>query len=138
MNKYFKSFIHRGLIFAGFGPIVAGTVYMTLEKSINNFSLSGSQVFLAIVSTYLLAFLQAGASVFNQIETWSVAKSLLCHFMTLYSAYTLCYLLNNWIPFKSQVLIIFTLIFAVLYFIIWAIVYFSIKTASKKMNKKLS
>jgi len=138
MNKYLKSFLHRGLIFAGFGPIVVAIIYMILEKSIPDFSLSGTQFFLAVISTYILAFLQAGTSVFNQIENWSVAKSLFCHFITIYSAYTLCYLLNNWIPFKPQILIIFTLIFAVLYFIIWATVYFSIKAASKKMNKKLS
>lgn len=137
MNTYLKSFLHRGMMFGGFGPIVAGIVYLILSNTIENFTLSGNQVFLTIISTYILAFLQAGASVFNQIEHWPIAKSLLCHFATLYFAYTVCYLVNTWIPFEPMVIVIFTLIFAVTYFIIWGIVYLSVKTASKKLNAKI-
>ena len=36
--------------------------------ALDDFSLGGSEVFLGIVSIYLLAFVHAGASVFNQIE----------------------------------------------------------------------
>ena len=77
-------------MFGGFGPVVVGIVYLILSKSINDFSLNGEQMCLAIISTYILAFLQAGATVFNQIESWPVTKSLLYHFLTLYLAYTLC------------------------------------------------
>lgn len=137
MNKYLKSFLHRGLMFGGFGPIIVGIVYFILSKCVENFALSGGEVLLAIASTYLLAFLQAGASVFNQIEHWPIAKSLLCHFATLYLAYSICYVANTWIPFEPMVLLIFTVIFVVVYFIIWGIVYFSVKAASKKFNAKL-
>lgn len=138
MNKYLKSFLHRGLMFGGFGPIVVGIVYLILSKSIIDFALDGTQVFLAIISTYLLAFLQAGASVFNQIEHWSLPKSLLCHFATLYIAYTVCYLVNTWIPFEPTVLLIFTLIFVICYFAIWTVVYLSVKITSKRFNAKIS
>ncbi|MBQ8576338.1 MAG: DUF3021 domain-containing protein [Clostridia bacterium] len=137
MNIYLKSFLHRGLLFGGFGPIVVGIVYLVLEKSIENFSLSGTQVCLAIASSYLLAFVQAGASIFNQIEHWSLPKSLFCHFGSLYLTYVLCYILNSWIPFKYEVILIFTAIFVAVYFVIWTVVYFSVKTASRKMNTKL-
>ncbi len=103
MNKYVKSFLQRGLAFGGFGPIVAGIVYVCIQNSIPNFSLTGSEVCLAIISTYLLTFLQAGASVFNQIEHWGIAKSMLCNFSTIYVAYVLCYVLNSWIPFEPTV-----------------------------------
>lgn len=138
MNKYLKNFLHRGLIFGGFGPIVVGIVYAILEKALNDFYVSGTQICLAVVSTYILAFLQAGATVFNQIEEWSVPKSLLCHFLTVYLAYTACYLINTWIPFKPQILLIFTAIFAVIYFVIWVVTYLSVKAASKKMTAKLN
>ncbi len=36
--------------------------------------LSGEEVLLGVISTYVLAFVQAGASVFNQIESWPIAK----------------------------------------------------------------
>ena len=137
MNKYLKEFLHRGLMFGGFGPIVAGIVYAILSKTVDSFSLEGTEVLIAILSTYLLAFVQAGATVFNQIEDWPVPKSLLCHFVTLYVAYSLGYILNSWIPFEPMVLVIFSLIFTVTFFIIWIIVYLSVKTVSRKMNSKL-
>ncbi len=137
MNKYVKEFFHRGLIFAGFGPIILGIIYFILSKTINDLILSGSEVLLGIVSIYFLAFVQAGATVFNQIEHWSVAKSLLCHLSTLYVAYSLCYVINTWIPFEPKVLLIFTIIFMVVYFVVWGIVYFTIKATSKNFNAKL-
>lgn len=137
MNKYLKVFLKRGLIFGGFGPILMGIIYGILERSINDFSLSGKEVLLSIISTYLLAFLQAGASVFNTIEHWPLAKSLFCHFATLYVAYTTCYLVNSWIPFIPTILLIFTTVFAVSYFAIWFIVYLCVKQSAKKLNSRL-
>lgn len=133
MNKYAKEFLHRGLLFAGFGPVVAGVVLACIPAG----ELTGGQVLLAVVSTYLLAFIHAGASVFNQIEHWPLAKSLFCHFGSLYLAYSLCYLVNSWIPFEPLVLAVFTAIFAVTYFVVWGIVYLCIRTTEKKMNQKL-
>lgn len=137
MNTYVKDFLHRGLVFGGFGPIVLGIVYLILSNTLSDFSLSGTETFTAIISTYILAFLQAGATVFNQIENWSVTKSLLCHFSVVYLAYSLCYLINTWIPFEPAVLLIFTGIFVAVYLAIWFTVYLIIKTVSKKLNKQL-
>ena len=137
MNKYLKEFLHRGLMFGGFGPIVMGIIYVILQNTVKDFSLNGTEVCLAIISTYILAFLQAGATVFNQIESWSLPKSLLCHFTTIFAAYSICYILNTWIPFEPNVLLIFATIFIVIYFIIWITVYLTVKSVSSKMNKKL-
>ena len=137
MNKYVKEFFHRGLIFGGFGPIILGIIYLIISKTVENFSLSAKEVLLGIVSIYILAFIQAGASVFNQFDEWPIPKSLLFHFLSIYLAYALCYILNSWIPFVPEVLLIFTAIFVVGYFVIWIIVYMCVKAASKKMNKKL-
>lgn len=138
MNRYIKEFFHRGLIFGGFGPIIMGIIYAVLQKTVPDFSLSGSEVCLAIISIYILAFIQAGASVFNQIEHWPITKSLFFHFGSLYLAYVICYLLNSWIPFKAEVVIIFTAVFIGIYFAVWLTVYFSVKAAEKKLNRKLS
>ena len=137
MNKYVKEFFHRGLMFSGFGPIILGIVYFILSKTINNFTLSGGEVLSGIISTYLLAFVKAGATVFNQIENWGISKSLLCHLLTLYVAYSLCYVANTWIPFEPKVLLLFTVIFMAFYFIVWGIVYSIVKTTSKNLNAKL-
>ena len=138
MNTHLKAFLHRGLLFGGFGPIVVGIVYQILEHTVSGFSLTGTQVLLAIITTYLLAFVQAGASVFNQIEHWPLTKSLFCHFFTLYLAYSSCYLLNTWIPFKPQVLLVFTVIFVGGYALVWAIVYTVVRLTSKKLNQRLA
>lgn len=137
MNKTLKTFLQRGLIFGGFGPVILGIIYAILEKTVEDFSLSGGQVLIAIVSIYILAFLQAGASVFNQIEEWSIPKAMLCHFSVLYVAYVGCYLINSWIPFNINVLLIFSAIFLIVYFIVWAVVFASVKILSKKFNEKL-
>ncbi|MBR5247316.1 MAG: DUF3021 domain-containing protein [Clostridia bacterium] len=137
MNKYVKEFLHRGLMFGGFGPIILGIIYFIISKKLDGFILSGTEILLGIISTYILAFVHAGASVFNQIEHWSIAKSLLCHLSTLYVAYSLCYVVNTWIPFEPKMLLIFTAVFMAIYFVIWGIVYITIKITSKKINEKL-
>lgn len=125
-------------MFGGFGPIVAAIVFFILELTLDDFSITGTQIFPAVLSTYLLAFVHAGASVFNQIEHWPLAKSLGFHFLTLFVAYSVCYVANSWIPFEPMVLLIFSVIFIVTYFVIWLTVYFSIKAVEKKLNKKLN
>ena len=132
-----RDFFFRGLLFGGFGPIIAGIVYLILHLTLQDLTLTGLQVFTIIVSTYLLAFVHAGASVFNQIESWPLAKSILCHFGLLYVAYILCYVINSWIPFEPLVLGIFTAIFAVGYAVIWLAVYVSIRVTVKRLNRSL-
>lgn len=124
-------------MFGGFGPIILGIIFYILSKTLDDFSVSGGQILLGIVSTYILAFVQAGASVFNQIEEWPIAKSLFCHFGLLYAAYVICYILNSWIPFEWAVIAIFTAIFAAVYFVIWFTVYFIVKSTGQKLNSTL-
>ena len=78
MKSTFKIFLHRGLLFGGFGPIVVGIV-AAIHQLVDGSPIAtdGLQICLAIVSSYLLAFVQAGATVFNQIESWSLPRSML-------------------------------------------------------------
>ncbi len=137
MNKYVKEFLRRGLLFGGFGPIILGVIYLVLSRTIDDFSVGGGEMFLGIISIYLLAFIQAGASVFNQIEEWGIGKSLLIHFSTLFLAYSGCYLLNTWIPFEPMVLLIFAIVFIVIYFAVWLTVYLIIRATRNKLNRQL-
>ena len=137
MNKYVKEFLHIGLIFGGFGPVVVGIVYAILWATLPDITITGAQMCVAIISSYLLAFVHAGASVFNRIESWSVPKSLFWHLLTLYIAYVTCYLVNTWIPFNALVILIFTGIFVVTYFVVWLTVFLCVKSAQKKMNARL-
>ena len=133
MKKYVKEFFHIGTMFAGLGPIIYGIIALTTPNAVND----GKTVFIAIVSTYLLAFIQAGSSVFNRIEGWSLPKGLFFHLTTLYVVYITCYLVNSWLPFDVMNIVWFTVIFLVIYAVVWLTVYFSIKATSKKLNKNL-
>ena len=137
MNKYVKNFLQRGLAFGGFGPVILAIIYAILEKTLPDFTITGYEICLGIISTYILAFVQAGVTVFNQIEHWSLPKSLFFHFTSLFAAYSLCYVANSWIPFEPKVLLIFSLIFIAVYFAVWITVFICTKVLSKKLNKKL-
>ena len=137
MKEYIKVFLLRGMIVGGFGPIIAAIIYLILSLTVDNFSLSGNEVFLGIISTYLLAFIQAGASIFNQIEKWSIGKSLLVHLSVIYVAYVGCYLLNSWIPFEWIAILIFSAIFIAVYLSVWLTVFLFVKNTSKKLNENL-
>ncbi len=124
-------------MFSGLGPVVAAIVCFIISLFDKNFNLTGTQFLICVVSTYFLAFIQAGATVFNQIEHWAVPKALACHFLSLYAAYLICYLVNSWIPFNLIVVMVFTLIFILTFFIIWTTVYFTVRHLSRKLNKNL-
>lgn len=137
MNKYVKEYFMRGLIFGGFGPIVTGIVLWVLQLFNVEVLLTGAEILVAVLSTYVLAFVHAGSSVFNQIEEWSMAKSMGLHFLSLYVVYVLCYLVNGWIAFAWEVVLIFTAIFIAIYFAVWLTVYLILKNASKDLNKAI-
>ena len=137
MNKYVKEFFLRGLMFGGFGPIILAIIYFIVSKIHPETVLNGTEILLGVISVYLLAFIHAGASVFNQIEEWGLNKSIACHFGTLYVAYSLCYLINTWIPFDIKIFGIFTAVFIAIYFVVWIIVYLCVRNCSKKINTKI-
>lgn len=137
MKHYVKEFCRRGLMFGGFGPVIVGIIYAALEHTAEDFTLSGTQVLTAILSVYGIAFVQAGASVFWQIERLSVPKALLCHLSLLYTVYVGCYLINDWIPFEPVVVLVFTAVFLAVYFAVWTVVVCSVKAVTRKLNEKL-
>ena len=136
-TSYVRQFLQRGIAFGGFGPIVAGLVLWCVSFGVPNLALTGSEVLVMVISTYLLAFVQAGASVFNQIEEWPLMKTIAVHFLSLYAVYAGCYLVNRWIPFDPMVLVIFSAIFIAGYAVIWLTVYLCIRAISKRCNKCL-
>ena len=137
MNQYVKNYLQRGIAFGGFGPIVTGLVFAVIEWCGTPVQLSCSEVLIAVVSTYILAFVQAGSSVFNQVEGWPIAKSIGIHFLSLYAVYVGCYFVNRWLPFSWEVVGIFTVVFAVVYFALWLTVYLIVRQTSKKLNKSI-
>lgn len=132
-----QAFLRQGLLFGGSGPIVTGIVYLILDAALDGITLSGTAAFTAILSTYILAFVHAGAGVLYRIESWSLGRSALCHFTLLYASYILCYVLNDWIPFDPLSLGIFTAAFAAIYAVVWLCISVSIRLTVRRLNRKL-
>ena len=137
MNKYVRLFLHRGLIFAGLGPIVTSIVYIILEASGTEIVLTGLDVFKAIVTTYVIAFVHAGSSVFPQIEKWPLFKQIFFQGISIYLVYTIGYLINSWIPLNPVLIGIYSGCFFGIFGITWLIIYICTGAVTKKMNKKL-
>ena len=137
MNKNLKAYLHRGLLFGGFGPIVVAIVYAIVGVATKDNLITTTNFLLATISSYILAFLVAGSSMFYQIEHWGLTKASLLHALSLYVAYLVCYLLNSWIAFDIINVLVFTGIFIAGYLLIWLIIYISIKHTEKKLNKKV-
>ena len=135
MNKYLKEFLIRGFMFSGLGPVVFGIVALCLSKF--GIEMTGKEVFMGIVSTYLLAFIIAGASVVEQIEEWSAFKAAFIHLLIIYVAYISTYLINSWIPFNSIVIAVFSICVVVCFIIIWFIAYFVSNKTRKLLNDKI-
>ncbi len=136
-KQYVKAFLHRGMLFAGFGPVIVGIVYLIEGLTAGDTSITTTNLFVLITTSYLLAFLVAGCSVFYQIENWGLVKATFFHMVSLYVTYLSCYVLNNWITADWTTVGIFSIIFLVGYLIIWGCIQISVRTTAKKFNKKI-
>ena len=137
MKKIILEFLRRGLIAAGFGPIVLAVVYMILQQTAAVETLSVNQVCIGIFSITALAFVVGGMNAVYQIERLPLMVAILIHGGTLYLGYLGAYLLNDWLDFGMAPIIVFTAIFIVGYVVIWAIIYSITKTNTKKLNESL-
>lgn len=138
MNPYAKKFILRGFMFAGLGPIVLGIVYFILDSTGTRIELTGGQILLGIITTYIIAFVHSAVSSLPSIESWSKVKAMFLQLLALYTVYTCGYLINNWIPFNPIVLVTYTCIFIGVFLLIWIVIVVSVHLNAKKLNQKLN
>ena len=137
MKKRLKDFLFRGMISAGFGPIVYGVVMLCIDLSGTDLGLNGIILFKGIISTYLLAFVIAGASIIWKEERLGLSVQIAIHGLVLYISYLVTYLFNGWLSSNWISLLVFTLIFFVSYAIIWLVIYLVEKNRANKFNKQL-
>lgn len=136
MKKMMKEFILRGLIAAGFGPVVYGIVIFIIEACGVRAMQDGDMIFKAILSTYMMAFICAGASVIWQNERLGLGYSALIHGTIFYITYLITYLLNGWLD--NGKIGLFSIIFISGYIIIWLIIFITEKIKAKKLNQQLN
>ncbi len=121
----------------GLGPMVYGVVILIIELCGVEILCTGLEIFKAIFSTSVMAFLISGVSVVWQNEKLGLGLASLIHGGTLYLCYLTVYLLNDWLSKQLLTIIFFTIIFVVTYLAIWLIVYIIQSKMAKKLNSKL-
>lgn len=135
MKKYILGFIHRGLLAAGFGPVILSILYWLQADAIG--TLTPQEAAFGILTVTLLAFIAAGSGVVYTIEKLPLVYAALIQGAVMYADYFLIYLLNGWL--KSQIIpiLIFTAAFVLGYGLVWLIIYLYTKSRADRINKKL-
>ena len=137
MKKHFLEFIRRGLVSAGFGPLVLATLYLILKhKGLVN-ELSVNRVCLGIFSLFTLAFIAGGMNFIYQLERLPLMWAILIHGGVLYLSYLATYLLNGWLQQGLTPLLTFTGIFLIGYLLIWVVIYTVTKSKTRRLNEIL-
>ena len=137
MKRIVSEFFRRGLVAAGFGPIVLAVLYLFLQQQGAVEFLTVNEVCLGIFSLSVLAFIVGGINVIYQIEQLPLMVAILIHGGVLYICYLGTYLLNSWLECGVTPILVFTTIFVLGYFVIWAIIYSITKRRTEKLNELL-
>ena len=132
MRKNILEFLRRGLVAAGFGPIVLAVLYLILQHQDVIDTLTVNEVCLGIFSLSALAFAAGGMNVLYQIERLPLMIAILIHGSVLYISYLVTYLINGWLQNGVTPILVFTVIFVLGYLVIWTVIYsITIKRADR-------
>ena len=137
MKKFIVEFLKRGAIFAGLGPLILAIVYFFLHLNGVVEMVPVTKMIAEIISSLILAFIAAGISAVYHVEKLQLGIAGLIPGSVLFADYIFFYLAMGWMPFRWDVIALFTAIFVVIFALIWLIVYLSIRNKIKKMNEKL-
>lgn len=137
MRKYILEFFRRGLVAAGFGPMILAILYLILQRQDAVEMLTVNEVCFGIFSLTALAFIAGGMNVLYQIEQLPLMVAILIHGIVLYISYLLTYLLNGWLQNGVAPILVFTGIFVIGYMVIWAIIYCITTKRTKQINEIL-
>ncbi len=137
MRRYARDFLRRGLIAAGFGPIVLAILYLILYCVADLETLTVGQVCVGIFSLTALAFIAGGMNFIYQLEQLPLMVAILIHGGVLYVGYLVTYLVNDWLEWSAISIFVFSVIFVVGYLAIWAVIYSMVRKNTKKLNEIL-
>ena len=137
MKKFIGDFMIRGMVAAGFGPIVLAILYLILNKYAELESLSVGQICTGIFSMTALAFMAGGINAIYKLEKLPLMAAILIHGGVLYIFYLITYLLNDWLKSNVINILVFTVIFAAGYLIIWGVIYCIIRKKTNRINELL-
>lgn len=137
MKTIFSNFLLRGMVAAGFGPIVLAVLYLILQRHAGLEVLTVNQVCVGIFSITALAFVAGGMNVIYQIERLPLMLAISIHGIVLYVGYLATYLLNDWLEKGLTPILVFSGIFVLGYIGIWTFIYSINKRRTKRLNELL-
>lgn len=137
MKRFIKDFTLRGLVAAGFGPLILVIIYYGYQLTENVTSRTMTEVNINILSCLVMAFIAGGIGAIFKVEKIPLGVATLIDAIVIYVDYLFFYLINNWIPIMVIPLLVFTVIYIIGYVIIWLIIYKKVKSQVQKVNQKL-
>ena len=137
MKQIVKDFLLRGMVAAGFGPLVLVVFYWITANQIGIETLTVSEVCTGILSLTALAFIAGGMNVIYQIERLPLMAAITIHGAVLYGSYLATYLVNGWLAQGRWPILVFTVIFMAGYLAIWAVIYGITKRRTDRINEIL-
>ena len=137
MKKYVIEFFRRGMIAAGFGPIILAVLYLILQRQEAVQTLTVNEVCLGIFSLTALAFIAGGMNVVYQIEQLPLMVAILIHGVVLYASYLITYLVNGWLQSGVTPVLVFTVIFVLGYLVVWVVIYTITRKRTESLNRIL-
>ena len=137
MKKMLREFCLRGMIAAGFGPLVLGTVYLVLYKQGLMESITIPQLCIGIFSITALVFVVGGVNVIHHVEQIPLMVAILIQGLILYGCYLVVYLINGWLIWGLTPVLVFTGIFVLAYFIIWIVIHSLARKNTAEVNEIL-
>ncbi|MBR2131791.1 MAG: DUF3021 domain-containing protein [Oscillospiraceae bacterium] len=133
MKKFLSIFVKRGLMMAGWGPLMLAFGY-----GMGNITSSSPQATcMGILTMLLLGFLIGGMSAVYCVERLPFLSAVLLHFGVPYIAALFIYLLNGWIPMQMERIFWFTVVAWTEMAVTWLITYHWNKRRIRKINRKL-
>ena len=137
MKRNALEFVRRGLIACGFGPMILAVLYLLLQRNGVVESLTVEEVCRGIFSLSALAFIAGGMNIIYQIERLPLMAAILIHGGVLYIAYLGTYLLNGWMKWGTEPVMVYSCIFALGYLMVWAVIYAVTKRKTQRLNELL-
>ncbi|CAH1856143.1 DUF3021 domain-containing protein [Convivina intestini] len=86
----------------------------------------------------LMGIVFSTAQMIFEVESWSITKQTVLHFITTYTGYTILAILAGWFPLNFWYLLQYSLIFVVVYIIIWSISMYIARRNVRELNQELS
>ena len=137
MKQFMKTFIHRGALFCGLGPVIAAVVYIFLSANGTVTAIAVSTYIREIFTATLMAFIAAGISAIYTVEKLALPLAGLIQGAVLLLDYLSIYLLNGWLKPSLMTIVIFISIFIAVFGAIWMIVYLCIQRQIKRLNENI-